>query len=170
MEEEKEEQKTTKEIILENVEKELCNLSNKDIDCDNVDYLYKLIDIHKDLKNEDYWKEKMKMRRYGNYGNYGESSYEGSYGRRGVPGTGRGRYRDSGNYSGRYRGESMLDEMCEAYSDYSESGNYGGNDSMQKLEIMADALVDFVEHIKKNAKTPEERELIEHKIEELSRM
>ena len=25
---------------------------------ENIDYLYKLIDIHKDLKNEDYWKAK----------------------------------------------------------------------------------------------------------------
>lgn len=111
--------------------------------------------------------------RYGNYEEY-DGYNEGGYGRRGVPGTGRGRYRE-GNYSarGRYRGEDMLDEAYNAYRAYNEGaeyGNYGTQESMQKIEIMADSLMDFVEHIMKTAKTPEEKQLIQRKIKEMSQM
>ena len=41
---------------------------------------------------------------------------------------------------------------------------------MQKIEIMADSLMDFVEHIMETAKTPEEKELIQRKIQELGRV
>ncbi len=45
--------------VLEKIEKKIEALIAKDgIKKENVDYIYKLIDIHKDLKNEDYWKIK----------------------------------------------------------------------------------------------------------------
>ncbi len=45
--------------IIEKVETKLNDLLTKEgIKKDNVDYIYKLVDIHKDLKNEDYWKVK----------------------------------------------------------------------------------------------------------------
>lgn len=108
------------------------------------------------------------------YGEYGEDSYgrrsrdsrgryTDSYGRRGVKGTGRGRY----------RGEELMDEMYGAYNDYMDSneyGNYGTSESMQKIEIMADSLMDFIEHIKKEAKSPEEKQLIDEKLKEIGRM
>ena len=96
---EEEENKKEEEIsytdkIKAMVVKELEQFSDVDLTGDELDVLYKLVDIDKDLENIDYWKckkEVMKMR-YENYGDYSEGGYsEGRYGRRGVPGTGRGR-------------------------------------------------------------------------------
>ena len=45
--------------LLEKVEKKISELiTTNGIKKDNVDYIYKLVDIHKDLKNENYWKVK----------------------------------------------------------------------------------------------------------------
>ena len=115
------------EKIKNQVEEKINNIiGDEGIQMGNLDMLGKLIDIHKDLANEDYWnkkKEVMEMRyrdydEYGNYGNYGREEY----GRRGVPGSGRGRgrrYSERGRDS-RYRGEETMDNMYGAYQDYSE--------------------------------------------------
>jgi hypothetical protein len=44
--------------VLEDVEKQIELIKDEGVKPDNVEYLYKLVDIHKDLKNEDYWKVK----------------------------------------------------------------------------------------------------------------
>lgn len=45
--------------VLEKVETRIAELVNKEgVRKDNIDYLYKLVDIHKDLKNEKYWEIK----------------------------------------------------------------------------------------------------------------
>ena len=172
MEEEKKENKDWCEKTLEQLEKEIEKVNNEEINPENITYLGKVIDAHKDLMNEYYWKEKIYMYRdsYNNYDDY----RDGSYGRRRRDI--RGRYMDSygrRGYDTKYRGEDMMNQMYRAYNDYMdevEYGNYGTSESMQKIEIMADSLMDFVEHLKKEAKTPEERQLIDQKIQELSRM
>lgn len=171
------------EEILSQVESQIEEISNEKINSNNVEYLYRLVDIHKDLKNEEYWKEKINMYNDGSYGrgSYNAGSYNEGYGARGVPGTGRGSYREGsygrrgvpGSGRGRYRGEEMMNEMYEAYNDYMDSqeyGNYGTSESMMKIEVMAESLMDFVKHLKKEAKSPEEKQLIQQKIQELSRM
>ena len=161
---EKEEEKTLLEKICKQVETQIETIDTAGVHPGNVEYLYKHVDIHKDIANEKYWKEKIDMR-------YIVGSYnEGSYGRRRRDS--RGRYME-GNYGRRgvdskYRGEEMLNEMYHAYGEYSEGSNYGHQDSTYKLEIMADALIDFVEHIKKQAKSPEEKQIIEDAVRELS--
>lgn len=172
-----EERESVFEKLCEQIEEQIKKISEQQVQQGNVEYLYKLMDIHKDIKNELYWKEKIENM----YNEYGR----GSYGRRGVRGSGRGRYREynaGGNYrenygrrgvDSRYRGEEAMDGMYQAYNDYmddAEYGNYGTNESMEKIEIMADSLMDFVEHIKKAVKTPEEKQLIDKKIQELSNM
>ena len=172
MEEEKQEKNIDWCVeITSQVEKQIEEIANEKVNVSNIEYLYRLIDVHKDLANEKYWKEKIDMY---NEGNYGRGSYnEGSYGRRGVKGTGRySRYR-GGRGSGRYRGEDMLEEMKEIYGEYAESsnyGNYGAEENMELIETMADSLMDFVEHLKKTAKSPEEKQLIQQKLQELGRM
>ena len=98
-EEKKDEAMNTVQKLKKIIEKELEQFTATELDREDVDILYKLVDIDKDLENIDYWnvkKEVMKMRynEYydGGYGRYSDSGY-GNYGRRGVPGTGRGRYR-----------------------------------------------------------------------------
>ena len=47
------------EELLKKVETQITNLiGGNGVKEDNVDYLYKLVDIHKDIKNEEYWKKK----------------------------------------------------------------------------------------------------------------
>lgn len=54
-----EKEKPTQENVLEKVESKIAELVNTEgVKKENVDYLYKLVDIHKDLKNEHYWKVK----------------------------------------------------------------------------------------------------------------
>ena len=133
--EEKKEEKTFQTEIKEKAEQAIKTVAEQGINNNNIDFLFKVIDIHKDLCNEEYWKAKEEYYMYGNYDdmNYGRRGArgtgrgrysEGSYGRRGVPGTGRGRY----------RGEEMLDEMSYHYGNYHNSGNYGAKeDSAYKM-------------------------------------
>ena len=188
MEEEK--QKDWCDEFTQKVEQQIKEISAEGVNTNNVDYLYRLVDIHKDLKNEEYWKEKIDMYRegYGNYGNYGRDSYnEGygeyneSYGRRGVPGSGRGRYREGGSYGrrgvpgtgrSRYRGEEMMDEMYKNYGEYSEGrDNYGADQAtIQSLEKMLDSVKKFMKHLGNEAKSQEEVEMIKETAREISEM
>lgn len=136
MEEEKKEEKTFQTELIEKTEQAIKTVAEQGLNNNNIDFLYKAVDIHKDLCNEEYWKAKEEYYMYGNYDDM-------SYGRRGVKGTGRGRYRDGGSYGrrgvpgtgrGRYRGEEMLDEMSYHYGNYHNSGNYGAKeDSAYKM-------------------------------------
>lgn len=57
--EDKEKELPIQENLLEKVESKIAQvLEVEGLKKENVDYLYKLVDIHKDLKNEDYWRKK----------------------------------------------------------------------------------------------------------------
>ena len=159
--------------IKELVCKELERFSDTtELNGEELDVLYKLIDIDKDLENIDYWdvkKEAMKMR-YNDYGDYSESGY-GNYGRRGVPGTGRGRYR---GYS---EGEEMLENMKESYGAYSESrnaysrGNYNaGQDSMDALEDTMRLFTEFAQKMIQEVDSPEAKQIIRKHLRKISQM
>ena len=157
------------------VVKELEEFSDEEeLDDKDLDILYKLVDIDKDLENIDYWKVKkevMKMR-YNNYGGYSDGGYsEGSYGRRGVPGTGRGRYR---SYS---EGEEMLEDMRESYGAYSESrnaysrGNYGaGQESMKALEDTMELFTEFTQKMIQEVDSPEAKQIVRKHLRRISQM
>lgn len=163
MEQEKEEKKTTEEMrqkVKDKVEKVINRIVDDDLQEENVELLGELIDIHKDLANEEYWqiKEEAKYMRYMN----------DSYGRRMRDG--RGRYME-GNYGrrgrGRYRGEDMMDEMHEHLGNYSESkeeygrGNYGAaGETVEHLQNMGECAVELVEALMEEADTPEEKKMI----------
>lgn len=159
--------------VLTQLEKEIENIANENVSKENVDYLYRLVDIHKDIKNEEYWKEKISMRyRYGEYNENGNS-----YGRRGVPGSGRGRYNEGSSYgrrgvpgTGRYNGEEMLDEMYETYNDYMDNSSYGGEETIKSLKYMLKSAEDFFKHIQDEAQSPEEIELVKKTARRISEM
>ena len=126
---------TTTESIKSEVEKILGDISNEGINRDNVDYVYKLVDVHKDLEQENYWEVKKMY-----YGNYRRDGYDDmSYGRR---------RRDS---SGRHRGHDMIEDMRENYDRYSENRRYGGKDTSESLEYMLESIVCFVEMLEEDA-------------------
>ena len=59
MEEEKKQDNSLNGNVIEKVENKINEIIDVEgIKKDNVDYLGKLVDIHKDLKNEKYWKKK----------------------------------------------------------------------------------------------------------------
>lgn len=166
--------------IIEKVENKIERIIEAGIEAGNVDYLYKLIDIHKDIENEKYWDKKKEVMTM-NYRNYGEydDTYS-NYGRRGVPGTGRGRYGRRGvpgSGRGRYRGEEMLDDMHEIYNDYSDwkeeymMGNYGAkDDTMKSLDYMLKSVVQFMQMLEENADSEEEMQLIKKYSRKISEM
>lgn len=164
--------------INEKVENAIEMIVEEGIQDSNLDALYKLVDIHKDIANEEYWKmkgEAIEMKYSYGRDNYGRDNY-GTYGRRMRDS--RGRYMASGrNMGGRYRGEDMMDEMHEHYRNYSEGreemnmGNYGAkNDTMKSLEYMLQSVVDFIEMLKKDANSQEEVELIQEYTRHISEM
>lgn len=96
--------------------------------------------------------------RYGDYGARMRDSrgrFMGEYGRRGVAGTGRGRY----------RGYGYLDDMAEQYGNYNESkysNSYGAEQEGEKsLEYMLKAAHQFIKMLKEEASSPEEAELVQ---------
>lgn len=160
------------EKIKDIANKPIETITKDGISSSNLDYLYKLVDIQKDIANIEYWKMKedsmMGYGEYGEYGAYGRNSYgRNSYGRRS---------RDS---RGRYTGpEDKMDEMYMNYQAYSEgreaygrTGNYGvKEDSMKSLEFMLESAVDLFKMLKEEASSQEEKEMIKkyaHKISEM---
>lgn len=130
---------TTTQTIKKDVEQILGDISTDGINQNNIDYIGKLVDIHKDLLMEEEMrmKEELEMR----YGTYRKDyDYDDmSYGRR---------RRDS---RGRYRGDDMLDEMRDNYDRYNENRRYGGRESSEALEYMLESVVCFVEMLEEDA-------------------
>ena len=177
-----EDKNTTKKII-EEVEKLEKTMLEKGIKAENLDTLNKISNIHKNLsKVEHYEKEEedMRYRGYseGTMGNYNEGYGEDSYGRRGVPGT--GRYRESGSYGrrgvkgtgrGRYRGEEMMDEMKYHYGNYSEGGQFGAEgETMEALSNLMESAYEYFKDLKENANSQDEIKMMEHYFKKMGQM
>lgn len=168
MEEENKSEETKENVLVKTkseVEKIIKQITENGLQTANVELLYKLIDIHKDIENEKYWKEKEEESMYRGRDYFMDDSYnggrsrdsrgrymEGSYGRRGVPGTGRGRY----------RGYDMIEEMGEHYGDYSEGRDTYGNDreTEKSFDKMLQSLEDFTYLIMQEADSQDKIEKV----------
>lgn len=168
-EETKEIEKNTLAKTKQEVEKIIKQIIDEGLQVGNVDLLFKLIDIHKDIENEEYWKEKEEFMMYRDYDNYSggrsrdsRGRFMDSYGRRGVPGTGRGRY----------RGEEIIDDMYRNYEDYSEGKEMYGADgkTMESFKYMVKSFKDYYKHLKDNASSNEEVQILNQAIDEMARM
>ena len=133
--------------------------------------------ILKDIKEDGNWKESINMR-------YGNNDF---YGRRGVAGTGRGRYSENygagGNYRARgydakYRGEEVMDNTYNAHGNYSEakekynaSGNYVAKEETKRyLHHMLKEAEEFMYFLMENANSQEEMQMIRESIQKMSEM
>lgn len=168
MEEENKSEETKENVLIKTkseVERIIKQITESGLQTANVELLYKLIDIHKDIENEKYWKEKEEESMYRGRDYFMDDSYnggrsrdsrgrymDGSYGRRGVPGTGRGRY----------RGYDMIEEMGEHYGDYSEGrDNYGNDRETEKsFDKMLQSLEDFTYLIMQEADSQDKIEKV----------
>lgn len=168
MEEENKIEETKEDVLIKTkseVERIIKQITENGLQTANVEILYKLIDIHKDIENEKYWKEKEENMMYRGRDYFMDDSYnggrsrdsrgrymDGSYGRRGVPGTGRGRY----------RGYDMIEEMGEHYGDYSEGRDTYGNDreTEKSFDKMLQSLEDFTYLIMQEADSQDKIEKV----------
>lgn len=166
------EKKETKVLdkLKEETDKSMKRVLEQGVQTNNVDFLYKMIDIKKDIAEIE--KEEQEMM-YGNYGRYDDMSYSGgrrrdsrgrymegdSYGRRGVKGTGRGRY----------RGEEMMDEMAYHYGNYNEGREQYGADeeTMKSFKYMLKSFKDYYKHLKDEASSQQEIKLLEETAREM---
>ena len=140
-------------------EESINKILEEGITTNNLDHLYKLVDIYKDAKEV----ESMNYGEYngrgpghgsygeygrGVYGNYGEGSYgRDSYGRRG--------------YDMKYRGDDSLDRMSSEYGRYQESRSRygaGSQESDRSFHYMVKALEDFIMVLKEEAESPEQNQ------------
>lgn len=169
------EKKETKVLdkLKEETDKSMKRVLEQGVQTNNVDFLYKMIDIKKDIAEIE--KEEQEMM-YSNYGRYDDMSYSGgrrrdsrgrymeggSYGRRGVPGTGRGRY----------RGEEMMDEMAYHYGNYNEGREQYGADeeTMKSFKYMLKSFKDYYKHLKQEASSQQEVQMLEDVAREISEM
>ena len=175
-----EENKETNVIdkVTEEVDKSIKRIMEQGVQTNNVDFLYKMIDIKKDIAEIEKEEQEMMYSNYDNYDNYGENdrSYgggrrrdsrgrymeSGSYGRRGVKGTGRGRY----------RGEEMMDEMAYHYGNYNEGREQYGADeeTMKSFKYMLKSFKDYYKHLKEEASSQQEVKMLEDVAREISEM
>ena len=168
------------EKLKELVEKELKSMEESGIDSSNIDVIYKLVDIHKDIANEEYWEAKkgaLDMRYRGEY-----EGYEEGYGRRRRDSRGRymaggrgGRGRNYGHYMP--YPEMYMERMMDGMEGYMEGreeynrGNYNGKgQSVESLEKMLEGIVAFVEEIQQDPEQQEEKEVVNHYIRKLKEM
>ncbi len=170
------------ETLKEKTEELMEFYAKEGIDVDNIDFLGKVVDIHKDMCNEKYWKEKLNMRYrgYSEGGSMGGYSEGGSFGRRGVPGSGRRGYSEGGSFGrrgvkgtgrGRYRGEEMMEEMQYHYGNYSEGGSFGDEgEKMEALNNLMESAYDYFEHIFESAGSPEEKKVIQHYLKKFAEL
>lgn len=178
MEEENKIEETKEDVLIKTkseVERIIKQITESGLQIANVELLYKLIDIHKDIENEKYWKEKEEESMYRGRDYFMDDSYnrgrsrdsrgrymDGSYGRRGVPGTGRGRY----------RGYDMIEEMGEHYGDYSEGRDTYGNDreTEKSFDKMLQSLEDFTYLIMQEADSQDKIEKVRKTARKISEM
>ena len=181
MEEEKKQEQSMDEKLCEKVDEKINTILEQGIQAGNVDMLSKMVDIKKDVakmkKEEKEMRYMMGSYNDGRGGNYGEyDNYSGgrrrdsrgrymegeSYGRRGVPGTGRGRY----------RGYDMIEEMGEHYGNYSEGRDTYGNDreTEKSFDKMLQSLEDFTYLIMQEADSQDKIEKVRRTARKISEM
>ena len=140
-------EKTTKESINKILE--------EGITANNLDYLYKLVDIYKDSKE-------VENMNYGNYGarRPGYDSYGDNYGRY-YGEYGRDSYGRRG-YDMKYRGDDYTDRMSEEYHRYMDSRErYGaGEESDKAFHFMTKALGEYVDFLHEEADTPQKKQML----------
>lgn len=148
--------KKTKHDVLEKIKE----INEQGIQPGNTEYLYKLIDVYKDI-------EEVEDMRYGEYngrgpghGSYGEYGNYGNYGR------GYGEYGRRGRDS-RYRGYEKLDRMYEGYGEYQDSRErYGDSQETDKsFHYMVKALEDFIKVLQEEAEGPQQRQMLNEAIQ-----
>ena len=165
MEEDNKIEETKENVLIKTkseVERIIKQITENGLQTANVELLYKLIDVHKDIENENYWKEKKEMYRGRDY--FMDDSYNGGRSR-----DSRGRYTTSRKEN--YRGREMINDIDDNYGRYNEAKTYGDRGSSTKsLEYMLESIVCFVEMLQEDATNQDEMDLIRKYTRKISEM
>ena len=171
---------TSEELMQKIVEKGIESIGTTDLD-----NLYKLVDIHKDVSNEEYWKRKENMDMYGNYGRGNYGNYGANYGNYNGRGPSRGAYGEGysegygeygdGSYGRRgrdskYRGDDHLDRMYSEYGRYQEGRQAygaGSQEADKSFHYMVKALEDFVRVLYEEADTQQEKQMLKQSLQSM---
>ncbi|MCI6189954.1 MAG: hypothetical protein MR691_08435 [Clostridium sp.] len=148
------------EELKKQVEEKIKTITDSGITPENIKALGELVDIHKDLSNEQYWEKKeevLNMR-------YMRDDYRDDYGRRSRDS--RGRYMGRGNYEG----EDMIDEMREHYDNYMEGARYSGPEKEKAFDYMLKSAEDFFCYLMEEVENPEQMEKIRRTARKISEM
>ena len=144
-------------------------IATQGIQNSNIEYLYKIVDIEKDLCEIEKGGESMSYNEYGRYGIEGHNL--GDYGRDEYGR--RGNYRARGNY----RGNDYMDSMYKEYNRYEEGreqynrGDYNAKeDSIKSLEYILESAVDLVKMLYDKAQSQEEINIIRKYTKKMSEM
>ena len=155
------------EKLANKTEESINKILDEGITTNNLEHLYKLIDIYKDAKE-------VESMNYGNYngrgpghGSYGENYGRDNYGEY-------GNYGNYGNYGRRgydmkYRGEDELDRMHGEYGRYQESRQrYGaGEETDKSFHYMVKALEDFIKVLYEEAETQQQKQQLRQALQNL---
>lgn len=162
------------ERVIKEVESSIEVILDDGLTNENLDTLYKLVDIHKDIVKER--KEKFDMNYgYGNYNGYENYNGYGNYGEYSGRGPSHGAYGEYGRNSygrrGRdmkYRGEDYLDRMHNEYGRYEESrSRYGaGKESDEAHKYMVESLKDFIKYLNETAETPQQKQMLQEAVQQ----
>ena len=148
------------EELKKQVEEKIKTITDSGITPENIKALGELVDIHKDLSNEQYWEKKeevLNMR-------YMRDDYRNDYGRRSRDS--RGRYMGRGNYEG----EDMIDEIREHYDNYMEGARYSGPEKEKAFDYMLKSAEDFFCYLMEEVENPEQMEKIRRTARKISEM
>ena len=144
--------------------KKLLEENNNEITGNNLEPIGKLLDIHKDIANIEYWKEKEESNMYGNYngreqyGNYREYNGYRNYGN--------GSYNARG-YDMKYRGNHEIERISDEYGRYMENRErYGtGEETDRSFHYMVKALEDFIKVLHEEAETPQQKQQLRESLQ-----
>lgn len=137
-------------------EESINKILEEGITTNNLDHLYKLVDIYKDAKEVEsmnYGNYGARRPGYDSYGEYGRGSYGENYGEYGNYGR---RGRDM-----KYRGDDSLDRMSGEYGRYMESRERygaGSQETDKSFMYMVKALEDFIMVLKEEAESPQQKQ------------
>lgn len=144
--------------VIEKMKESINNQLEQGLNTQNIDVLYKLVDIYKDMKeveNMNYGNYMGRNVGYDSYGrsNYGNMEYGRNYGRQG--------------YDMKYRGDENLDRMYNEYGRYMESRNrYGnGEETDKSFHYMVKALEDFIRVLHEEAETPQQKQMLRESLQ-----
>ena len=142
--------------VIEKMKESINNQLEQGLNTQNIDVLYKLVDIYKDMKeveNMNYGNYMGRGAGYdaygrGNYGNYNMEYGRNNYGRQG--------------YDMKYRGDENIDRMYNEYGRYMENRNrYGnGEETDKSFHYMVKSLEDFIRVLHEEAETPQQKQML----------